>query len=244
MSDCSPSGTRRPPVPQFCQLAVRIAAFVQKKILQPGTVSFQTAGHRDDKVCHIDRSIPAPAAVVKDDAQYRRQPAFGGEIAGSNQVLVQQAQVDQYADCHVAVHRRLKFDQEVDIEPVLSPADLPNHIIFAFPEVVGDIGAADIFEAVEIQMSDPVFVNEAAEQVRHHFRLVKQQLVALIMIHGHSLSHWQDVLRSLQTGGALLGCIAAETDERRFYRPYFGHPPTASSGVQPPFEWLIDKLPD
>lgn len=39
---------------------------------------------------------------------------------------------------------------------------------------IGDIGAADLLQTVEIELLNPVFANESAQQVRHHLGMGKQ----------------------------------------------------------------------
>ncbi len=95
--------------------------------------------------------------------------------------MVKQSNVNQQTHRHEQIDIRLEFQQEVDIQPAVAPAHSPDHIIGAGPQIVADIAARLLFQRGEIQLHNPVFFDEAVEQIRNHRRMGKQQLVAGIM---------------------------------------------------------------
>ncbi|AHK80611.1 hypothetical protein M911_04790 [Ectothiorhodospira haloalkaliphila] len=78
----------------------------------------------------------------------------------------------------------MKFQQQVHIEPVLSPADAPDDVILAITQFVGHIGAADFLQAGEIELFHPGFLDETGQQVANHAWVRKEQLVAVVVM-GH-----------------------------------------------------------
>ena len=61
-------------------------------------------------------------------------------------------------------------------------ADAPDDVVFPIPEVVGDVAAADLFQCREVEFGQPGFVDKAAQQVAHHFRVREEQLVTVVVV--------------------------------------------------------------
>jgi len=100
------------------------------------------------------------------------------------QILVEQADIGHYSDGHPVVDSRLEFKQNIDIQPVGTPPNSPDDIIFPFPQIVTDIIAIHLFQAGEIKSVDPVFLDKALQQVFHHPGMGKKVFITVIVI-GH-----------------------------------------------------------
>ncbi len=103
-----------------------------------------------------------------------------------DQILVEQVDVIEQPRCHEGMHAGLEFEQDVDIEPVRSPAQPPDDVTAAFIEPVVDKFGGIFFQGAEIDLADPVLADEADQQVANHFGMGKQPFVAMIVV-GHGV---------------------------------------------------------
>ena len=61
------------------------------------------------------------------------------DLTGADQILVEQTEIGHDPHGHPVIDRGLEFQEEVDIEPILAPAQLPDDVIGPVPEIVADI---------------------------------------------------------------------------------------------------------
>jgi len=64
------------------------------------------------------------------------------------------------------------------VQPAVAPPNPPDHIVFAFTQVVRDVTAPRLLERREVEFFDPVFADEAEQQVFNDDGVREDQLVA------------------------------------------------------------------
>jgi len=102
--------------------------------------------------------------------------------------LVQQPQVDQDPDGHEGVYRRLKLDQQVDVEPLPLPLDPPDHVAFAALEIMADVAGRELLQGRKVEILHPLLGDETLEEVSDHLGMGEQQLVAVVVVRHRTLS--------------------------------------------------------
>ena len=122
----------------------------------------------------IFRSNPSGTSVIKHDRENGRQFPGRGNRFLLDQVLVEESHVGQHPQPHPGVATRLEFDQDIDIEPPGSPANLPHNIIGAFFQVLADERGFDLGKRPEIELANPVLPDETPKEVFHHVRVRKE----------------------------------------------------------------------
>lgn len=104
--------------------------FIQQQVGQIGAIVFQPTGYLPDQFGDVLCRTPAGFTIVQHHRQDRGQFTVGGEGLLAYQILIQQAQIAHDADSHVLVDVRLELQQQVDVEPIVSPAYPPDDVIF------------------------------------------------------------------------------------------------------------------
>lgn len=66
----------------------------------------------------------------------------------------------------------------------------PDDIILAIAKVIRDVAAAHLLQGVEVQLVDPLLLDELSEQVPHHRRFSEETLIAVVVIR-HGLSFYR-----------------------------------------------------
>jgi hypothetical protein len=107
------------------------------------------------------------------------------------QVLIEQAHIDHQAKGHERVHGRLELQEQVHVQPALfSAAYPPEHVALPAAHAGRDEARRNSLQGGEVELADPFLVDEAADQVRHHFGMREQRLVAgIVLRHRTSLRH-------------------------------------------------------
>ncbi len=103
---------------------------LQQYIGQTRFVERQAAWGLGHERRDIVRRRPALAAIVQHNGHDGRQEPAGHELLTTDQPLIQQPHIGHETYGHVAIHRRLKFDEQVNVEPAILPPDTPQDIIF------------------------------------------------------------------------------------------------------------------
>ena len=69
---------------------------------------------------------------------------------------MQQGGIDHNELRHEAIQRRLKFQKQMDVQPILAPAYSPNGVTVPATQILRDVAAV-----FQIQRSYPLFRQEA-----------------------------------------------------------------------------------
>lgn len=172
---------------------------------------------------------------VEHDGQHRRQAVGGADASGAAEVLVEQADVGDEPHRHVAVHGGLEFDEQVEVEPAVSPAHPPDDVVLALPQVAAALtrslsqkergilcfaalfrlAVGDALQGGEVDLPHPGLVDVAAQQVGHHLGVPNTQNAELLVGgvvggHGVQFSRWRPlgaILTVRQDNGARVALI-------------------------------------
>ena len=137
---------------------------------------------------------------------HRRQSAVGPQLTTANKILMEQAGVDHNAQRHEAVHRGLKFQQQIHIKPLLAPAYSPNGIAVPAAQVVSNVAAVHLLQGIQVQRRDPLFRQEANQQILDHPVVREEQLVdSVVLVHGHLANGYRRAWRR-RAGLSVLRC--------------------------------------
>ena len=101
-----------------------------------------------------------------------------------DQVLVEQAQIVQDAHSHTGIHAGLKSKQDVEVEPAVIQAQMPDDIVLTVSQVVCHIAATGNLKGIKLKQGDPGFMHKAHQQVTHYLGVREQKLVAVVVL-GH-----------------------------------------------------------
>ena len=104
------------------------------------------------------------------------------EGAALDQVLVKQMHVAPNAHRHEIVHRRLKLQKDIDVEPLRAPTDPPDDVVLSVPNIVGYVAAACLLQGGKVQLCHPRLPYETEKEVPHHFRMGEDLLVRIVDI--------------------------------------------------------------
>ena len=91
-----------------------------------------------------------------------------------DQVLVEQAQIVQDAHSHTGIHAGLKSKQDVEVEPAVIQAQMPDDIVLTVSQVVCHLTATGNLKGTEVKQGDPRLMHKAHQQVTHHLGVRKQ----------------------------------------------------------------------
>lgn len=171
------------------QFTVAVGLFVNQEIFELGLELADQAGHRDDELTDVLGCAPGVAAIVEHDGQYRRQLASVQGVAVFDEVLVEQAQVDHDPQGHIFINAALKFDEEVEIEPVATHLDPPDEVVVAAAEVVADVFGGQLFQCAVVQAVQPVVWDEAGDEFLYQPWMTEEVFVAAVVFgHGFDFS--------------------------------------------------------
>ena len=107
------------------QFGVGIGGFGDEQIAQAGSVGVQPRRTGFDQVGQVRGRSPAPATIVQDNGEHWRQAARtppAPKLPAPDQVLVEQIEVGGQPGRHEGMNAGLEFKQDVDVQPVRSPA--------------------------------------------------------------------------------------------------------------------------
>ena len=159
------------------QILFAPSPLVKHEVALRRLVSPQPLPHRRDQPRHLGPGPPPRLAVVEHDGQYRRQSAVRVQRLLAEQVLVQQPRVDQDAQRHVGVIRRLELQQHQHVQPLVAQPHPPYSIALAPAEIVAHELRGQLLQGVEVESRDPVLGDEPAQEVRDHPGVGEQGLV-------------------------------------------------------------------
>src|SRR5882724_1651316 len=137
---------------------------------KPGEVLGRT-GLKLEEARRVERRLPGPAAVVEDERQHEGEARSDGGRLGADQLLPEEGDVPLEAHGHERVGGRLKFQEQVDVEPArfwTAPAQAPDRVAVALAQVVADETAANFLQSAELQVGDPALPDEAAQERLDH----------------------------------------------------------------------------
>ena len=147
-----------------------------------GLIACERRAHRRGQLRHVVGRRPARAAVVQHDRKHRRQLAARPELFAADEVLVEQARIDQHANRHVPVHRRLEFEQHHRVQPLrITEAHPPQTVALAPSQVLAHELRRELVKRFEVERVAPPHGRESAEQVLDHPRMREQVLVGGVL---------------------------------------------------------------
>ena len=167
------------------QFLLRIVILVDEQVLEPGEIVGHQAGYLGQQGRQIHGCGPGRVPVVEDDGQHRWQRVSRFDLLAADQVLIEQADVDQHPHRHEGIDGALELDEDVEVEPVLAGPDPPDHVVTALAQVVRDIAGGDLFQGGVIQPVQPGIGDEAQHQIPHHLGGGEEQFVASVVVLGH-----------------------------------------------------------
>ena len=107
---------------------------------------------------------------------------MGAQLPFPDQLLVQQTGIRQHAHGHRPVHRRLKLQQQHQIEPPpVVEANPPHRVAVALPQVAADEAGRQRRQRGEVEAAAPAAGGEAAQQVADHAGPGEQLLVGRVV---------------------------------------------------------------
>ena len=124
-----------------------------------------------DQVSQTGFGPPRFFTVIEHNRHHRRQMATGRDLTRRCQILVEQSNIGQQPNRHEVINAGLELQQQIDVKPSLSPAQPPDHVIFALAQIMADRRLAHPFQGVEIQLRHPVLMDKAANQVGDHLAM-------------------------------------------------------------------------
>jgi insertion element IS1 protein InsB len=138
-----------------CTLRQRVSRLVRK------TLSFSKS---------IENHIGAIWCFIQHDSHGRGQRFPTGQSFRAQQILIQQRLVSHDPQRHVSIHPRLKFQQQIHIQPSLTlapilPAHPSDQIIRSVAQIIADMQIAQLFQSGEIESRRPRLVDEAPQQI-------------------------------------------------------------------------------
>ena len=163
--------------PRAGQIVIRPPAHVKQEVALRGLVARQRLAHRSHRLAQIECCGPGRAPVVEHDGQHRGQLAAGSQVATANQVLVQQSDIGQQAQRHVAFHGGLELEQHQEVEPPVAQSHPPQGVAPAPAQVPAHELRGQLLEGAEVERVAPPSGGEPAQQVLDHPRVGEQELV-------------------------------------------------------------------
>ena len=149
----------------FIQFFSRHSAFVQQKMPMLGTIILQTLRHGSEQGRHFLRRFPCLASIVYNNGEHRRQPFVFTYLSRLDEIKQKQGRIGQRSQGHPVVGRALELQKQRHIAPgTLFPADTPDNIVMAFPQVVRHITARTAFKRRKIQVGDEIGRHEIPQQ--------------------------------------------------------------------------------
>lgn len=120
---------------------------------------------------------------MKHDAQDGRQQPGLAPLVVARHASVSGVVVSQDAQRHVAVHARLRLEDDVQVlpSPIRCALDAPDQVVVELAQAVPHMLGRQLLQRAEVQFGDPRSVH-GPQKVHRHLLLAVEQLMGLIML--------------------------------------------------------------
>ena len=135
-----------------------------------GPVPIQSAGDFLDQALDTARGGPDGLAIIEHQGKDRREKLALSDTSGTQEILIEEAQIGHESDGHESIARGLELEEQVHVELARSPPDAPDEIVLPVAQVFGDEAAGSALEGGEVELVNPVLLHEGEEEVTHHLR--------------------------------------------------------------------------